>query len=416
MAVTSGRGVATGRAQADVTSGRNANDVSQREDLANFISMITRDETPFMSSIGKTKATAIFHEWQTDSLEAPGDSKISEGTDYVIPGSSASLAGGTDPNGGNVTNSVNVFNPIGPFRSRLGNYAQINGKTIAVSGTRRAIDQAGVADEYAYQLKKRGTELRRDLERDLVHTYQAANANSGQRSFGGFQSFINVADPTVATETARTTTGQSQAANREGDFIGSQQGGTVLLNNATGATTEGVGTASPTLTADRVALSLSDIDEVMQRIYQEGGKATKIMLSPKLRRDFSDLIVTDSGVRRNIDEKGKLRQSVDIYMSDFGDLMVVPNYVMGLDNVQAASGNVPATGNPLARTAPTAANNTADSCALIYDPMWFSVATLRPLQEVDVGQRGDSTIGMLVEECTLEVKNPIGCGAIYNLN
>ena len=43
------------------------------------------------------------------------------------------------------------------------------------------------------------------------------------------------------------------------------------------------------------------------------------------------------------------------------------------------------------------------------------LATLRPLQEVDVGQRGDSTIGMMVEEMTLEVKNPIGCGAIYNL-
>ena len=68
MAVLSGRGVISGRAQGDVTSGRNNNDVSQREDLANFISMITRDETPFMSSIGKTKATAIFHEWQTLSL------------------------------------------------------------------------------------------------------------------------------------------------------------------------------------------------------------------------------------------------------------------------------------------------------------------------------------------------------------
>ena len=55
-------------------------------------------------------------------------------------------------------------------RTRLGNYTQINGKTISVSGTRRAIDQAGVADEYAYQLKKRGTEMRRDVERDLIHT------------------------------------------------------------------------------------------------------------------------------------------------------------------------------------------------------------------------------------------------------
>ena len=37
-------------------------DIGDREDLANFVSMITRDETPFMSSIGKTKATAILHE------------------------------------------------------------------------------------------------------------------------------------------------------------------------------------------------------------------------------------------------------------------------------------------------------------------------------------------------------------------
>ena len=389
MAVTSGRGVPTGRAQGDVDSGRNSRDVSQREDLANFISMITRDETPFMSSIGKTKATAIFHEWQTDSLESPGDSTIGEGTDYVIPG------GGSLANvGGAPANEINTgtdgrFNPIGPFRSRLGNYAQINGKTIAVSGTRRAIDQAGVADEYAYQLKKRGTELRRDVERDLVHTYQVAEG-SGNRKFGGYQSYINV---------TTDTTGTQENTDGTNNFVGSQVGGTAILNGATAATAQGTGVQTPTLTtlADRQALSLSDIDEVMQRIYQEGGKATKIMLSPKLRRDFSDLMVTDSGVRRNIDMDGKLRQSVDIYMSDFGDLMVVPNYIMGLD-FEVATGS-----------------NAQDSAALIYDPMWFSVATLRPLQEVDVGQRGDSTIGMLVEECTLEVKNPIGCGAIYGL-
>ena len=76
MAIVAGRGVSTGRAQADVTSGRNDADVSQREDLANFITMITREETPFISSIGKAKATAIYHEWQTDELQAPGNSRL----------------------------------------------------------------------------------------------------------------------------------------------------------------------------------------------------------------------------------------------------------------------------------------------------------------------------------------------------
>ena len=345
----------------------NGNNVSQREDLANFISMITRDETPFMSSIGKTKATAIYHEWQTDTLEAPGNSRIAEGQDYLTPG-----AASTAPHSGD------DFNPVGPHRTRLGNYTQINGKTIAVSGTRRAIDQAGVADEYAYQLKKRGTEMRRDVEMDLIGTGQisasvAAQTNNA-RTMGGYQSFIN------DTATVR--------------FAGDNASRSAGSNDGTGVVSLSVNTA------DRGSLSLSDIDQVMQDIYEEGGKATKIMLSPKLRRDFSDLMVTDSGVRRNIDMDGKLRQSVDVYMSDFGDLMVVPNYIMGLNAPSGATGNAAAWGN---------------SAALVYDPMWFSIATLRPLQEVDVGQKGDSTVGMMVEECSLEVKNPLGCGAIYNL-
>ena len=378
MAVLSGRGTGGPSAGTVVPTGTNNGNVSQREDLANFISMITRDETPFMSSIGKTKATAIYHEWQTDELQSPGNSRLVEGSDFELPGTPA----GGPAGGAAQTANGDDFNVVGPQRTRLGNYTQINGKTIAVSGTRRAVDQAGVADEYAYQLKKRGTELRRDLESDLVSSYNAANA-SGARTFGGFQAFIN---------DRRTVEGVSTTA----DYLAATATGTASTGDAAGEA--GLGSTVPVLqaVASRNALSLSAIDGVMQKIYQEGGKASKIMLSPKLRRDFSDLMVTDSGVRRNIDQDGKLRQSVDIYMSDFGDLMVVPNYIMGL-----SSG--------------TGASSTADSCALVYDPMWFNIATLRPLAEVDVGQRGDSTIGMLVEECTLEVKNPVGCGAIYNL-
>jgi|TARA_R110002167_G_scaffold63403_3_gene179092 hypothetical protein len=352
--------------------------VSQREDLANFITMITRDETPFMSSIGKAKASAIYHEWQTDTLAAPGSSRIAEGQDWLAPG-----AANPTPAAGA------AFQPVGPFRTRLGNYTQINGKTIAVSGTRRAVDQAGVADEYAYQLKKRGTELRRDVEHDMIHSFNVSAAVGAQpntaRSAGGYQSFINAAATTVYATT--------------------QWGVPATVSSGVGTIRSTLGTtAQPT----RGALALTDVDTVMQRIYEAGGKATKIMLSPKLRRDFSDLMVSDTGVVRNIDESGKLRQSVDVYMSDFGDLMVVPNYIMGLaNNVQFVNG---AGANVVAVT------DVADFSALIYDPMWFNIATLRPMQEVDVGQRGDSTVGMMVEECTLEVRNPDGCGAIYGLS
>lgn len=359
-------------------------DVSQREALADFITMITRDETPFMSTIGKTKATAIYHEWQTDQLEAPGSSRIAEGTDYIEPDATGSGGTGATPALGA------KFAVSGPNRTRLGNYTQINGKTIAVSGTRRAVDQAGVADEYAYQLKKRGTEMRRDIEHDMIHSFNTSAAVGVQgntaRSAGGFQAFVN--DGATV------------------NYVG-QWAAPATTNDGTGKIRSSLTTtAAPT----KGSLALTDIDGVMQKIYEEGGKATQIMVSPKLRRDFSDLMVGDTGVRRNIDGDGKLRQSVDVYMSDFGDLMVVPNYIMGLtNNVQFQN----SAGSPANLAATT---NVADFSALIYDPMWFNMATLRPLQEVDVGQKGDSTVGMMVEESTLEVRNPKGCGAIYGLN
>ena len=359
-------------------------DVSQREDLANFITMITRDETPFISSIGKAKATSIYHEWQTDTLDVPGNSVIGEGTDWLAP---------TVNGGGAIGTDGAFFNKTGPYRTRLGNYTQINGKALAVSGTRRAVDMAGVADEYAYQLKKRGTELRRDVEHDMIHSFNTSalaspptGAPAGRKA-SGYQAFINNA-ATVDTVGGWIVPAAASQGN----------GSAVVKSNAAAAGQPAKGT-----------LALTTIDSVMQQIYEQGGKATKIMISPKLRRDFSDLMISDTGVIRNIDEKGKLRQSVDVYMSDFGDLMVVPNYIMGLTNaVQFTQTN--------GTTALGATTDVANFSALIYDPQWFAMATLRPLKEVDVGARGDSTVGMMVEEQTLEVRNPIGCGAIYGLN
>ena len=128
-------------------------------------------------SIGKTKATSIYHEWQTDSLQAPGNSKVSEGLISLYLVSNWLLGTKCNPAQAALGDCHSCWSThsqfVGPNRARLGNYAQINGKTIAVSGTRRAIDQAGVADEYAYQLKKRGTELRRDLEFNLIMITQS---------------------------------------------------------------------------------------------------------------------------------------------------------------------------------------------------------------------------------------------------
>ena len=341
----------------------NSVNAGEREDLANFISMISRDETPFMSSIGKTKAIAVFHEWQTDELAAPTSAAVAEGVSYA---------------------TQNAAQAAEPFRTRLGNYTQINSKTVTVTGTKRAVDQAGVADEYAYQLKKRGTELRRDVEFDMVNSWNSSNG-SGVRKMGGYQAWINDASTalnvlaTPAEYTAPTNTGAGIA-----------------------------GTFTTVTSADKTSLQLSHIDTVMQAIYENGGKATKLMVSPANRRVFSAKAQAagsstsnagDGNVRRNVDADGKLRQSVEVYMSDFGDIMVVPNYVMGISN-----------------TGISGLDDAANFSAFVYDPMWFSYAALRPMQEVDLGQLGDSIIGQIVEEGTIECRNPKGCGLIFGLS
>lgn len=338
----------TGGPKAALGNGAGA---SEREDLTNLISMISREDTPFTASIGKTKAKAILHEWQTDELRAPGLNVRVEGVDY------------DDITEGQV------------FRTRIGNYTQIFGEKLSVSNTKQHVDQAGVKDEFKYQIKKKGTEMKRDLEYTLVQSWQN-KLGTDPRAMGGVQAYAS--DDLVWNAA-----------------LGAFESGGVFAGNGTfgaemAATTE-------------VAIDLADIDEVQQKVYEEGGKSTRVMVSPLNRRKISAAAqLANANVRRDIGESGKLRQSVDLYESDFGEVFIVPNWIMGLTGTLGAGGlNI--------------LDTPGDFTAICYDPMWFNVATLRPMQEVDVGARGDSTIGMLIEECTLECKNPRGFGLIVGI-
>ena len=159
---------------------------SQREDLANFISNIVRDDVPFMSSIGKGKASAILHEWSTDTLARPGDNAESEGAAFPSPVSD------------------------GPEISRLGNYSQIFTKSIVVSGSIEAVNKAGRKSEFKYQSEKRGKELMRDIEYALIASRDVKNAGNGSlqiggaRKFAGYQAWVPAVNTVVAGDTGGT--------------------------------------------------------------------------------------------------------------------------------------------------------------------------------------------------------------------
>ena len=122
--------------------------VGIREDLSDVIYDISPQDTPIMSSIGKSKATNVFHEWQTDSLAAATTANA--------------LVEGADATDASVTPTT-----------RIGNYTQIVGKTIRVSGTLEAVDKAGRKSEKAYNMAKAAAEMKRDIETIIT-------ANQGQ--------------------------------------------------------------------------------------------------------------------------------------------------------------------------------------------------------------------------------------------
>ena len=326
----------------------------KKEDLASFISMITRDETPFLSSIGTKKATSVYHEWQTDSLAAPVANAKAEGLDFSAADTPTST-------------------------TRLGNYSQILIKEIKISKTLDSVSKAGRNSEFAYQMKKKGTELKRDLEHALVGTRQITNGSG-------------TAD-TVGDNTGRNMGGYQSWIPKDNNWDASA--GTPAFQAAAGGDGKTAHTAG---TAGTHTLALTDVDEVMQRVYEEGGKATVMMMSPSNKRSFSTLAQGAGNTRRNLDEKGSIRQSVELYESDFGVVKVVPNYIQGLASGLDISDGV---------------GGATD--VLVYDPSWWSMANLRALQTADVGQKGDSTVGMIVEETTLECRNPHGSAMISGL-
>ena len=88
--------------------------VGNREDLSDVIYRIDPTDTPFMTGVERTKATAVNHEWQTQALAA-----VDTGN-YVLEGDDATTDAATPT-------------------VRLGNVCQISDKVARVTGTQQAV-------------------------------------------------------------------------------------------------------------------------------------------------------------------------------------------------------------------------------------------------------------------------------------
>jgi len=243
-----------------------------REDLSDVIYNISPTETPLMSSIGKTKATATYHEWQTDALAAAALGGAVEGAD-----ASSITASPT---------------------SRIGNRTQIFTKSVAVAGTLEAVDKAGRKSEKAYQLAKVSAELKRNIELTLLSNQVSAAGNSSTaRTMGGIQAWLST----------------------NGDF------GTDGVAGSGGTTARVTGT-NRTFTE---AL----LKTVNAEVYVAGGSPKMLMVNPTHKQTVSAFAgIAAQRFMAPANEPTTIIGAADVYMSDFGTLSVVPNRFMNSTN------------------------------------------------------------------------------------
>jgi hypothetical protein len=244
--------------------------IGQREDLSDVIYSISPTETPLLNTLARSKATAVFHEWQTDSLAAATTANAAvEGADAT----SATLSPTT----------------------RLGNYTQIVQKTIQVSGTLDTVNKAGRKSEKAYQLARASSELKRDIETILnANQARSAGSSSTARTMGSMLSWL--------------TTNVDKASNG--------------ANPTTiGSTTRSDGTAR--------TFTETLLKNVVASVFSAGGSPKVLLVGTAGKQKVSSFAgIAAQRYMAPADAPTTIIGAADVYLSDFGSISVVPNRFM----------------------------------------------------------------------------------------
>ena len=254
-----------------------------REDVMNKIFDISRIPLPFTDMIGTESSSNAYKEWTVDALGAP------DVENAVVDGADAS--GNDTATGG-----------------RMGNHHQIAQKTVQVSFRADASNTIGRAKESAYQISRRQQELRRDVEAIMLRN-QASVADDGSSTAGrsaGLPAFL-------------ATNNKSGYGYGSGGVVGG-------FNYSTG-----LAAARTVSTAPR-AITEAFIRDAAQDVYLQGGEASVLMATPIVTRRISEYMFTSSARVATLmneiggsAEKAAAMGSVNVFVTDFGTLKLVPN-------------------------------------------------------------------------------------------
>ena len=294
------------------------------EDVEDVIFNISPTETPFLTMVKRKKVSNTLHQWQTDSLAAAAANRSIEGDDSTY-----------------ATATPTVM---------LANYTQIAKKTVMVSGTADAVRKYGRKEQFAYEIAKRGKELKRDIEFALIQNQvSSAGGSATARSSAGIE--VMITNRVLGT----------------GNTTGTTPG---FAAGVWGAVTDGTSTT----------MTESDLVSALELAWQDGGDPSVVMVNSTLKRK----IATFGGASKfsGVQVQGpRTAQSVviggvDLYISDFGEHKIMLNRYQR-------------TGTLLA-----------------LDPEYVSVGFLRPIKFEERAKTGDATRGELLTEFCLIGDNP----------
>ena len=297
--------------------------VGNREDLTNTIHNVAPWETPFMASMPTVRASGINHEWQTDTL---------------APAAQNTQIEGSDASTGSVTPTT-----------RLGNYCAISDKVIRISGTQDAVNKAGREKEMAYQLILKGRELKKDIELMMFdNTAKAVGTDTVARASAGFETYITT-----------STSGGVGAADPAGTGADGRTDGT------------------------QRAFTEDLLLDVHQSCWVAGGQPDKLYVGAFNKRAASAFTGVATKYKK-VDDM-KIIASADIYVSDFGELQIVPS------------------------------RQCRSRTGYLVQTDMVAWATLRNMETVNLAKTGDSERKQLLCEWTLEVRNEAAHGIIADL-
>lgn len=246
-----------------------------REDLIEKITNTSPEETPVISSFGTASAENTYHEWQRDTLRAANkDNAALDGDDAT--GSTKNAPG------------------------RVANYCQIFQDAITVSGRAEIVKKAGMKSAMAYHKAKAYKELQRDMEAALLS-----------------------ANPAVA--------GATGTAPKAGGL------GVLIYTNAShgagGSTTAHTSGAPTTAPVSGTARTFTEtlLKSTAQTTFNAVGKVPKMVVMSASHKQLFSAFTGIAVNRFQIDKKkgqGAIVGGADVYMSDFGEMEIVPHYLM----------------------------------------------------------------------------------------